>query len=92
MPDGILEDLEFEHQWETLPEENRLKFIALQSYKASKCIAEFKTQLINHEERLVSLEKLDGKKSLIAGGTTGGIAGIISFVVYFIGKKLGFWD
>ena len=49
--------MSFEQKWRDTPPEDRLKFVADQVFDQSLALIEFKTMLINHEGRLVSIER-----------------------------------
>ena len=88
----LTQKMQFEKLWRETPEQDRLKLIGEYAFETSHCIAEFKTEQIAQELRLKNLESANGRKSVIAGGASGGLAGFIFMLVYLTGRFLKLWD
>ncbi len=84
MPNGMLNDLEFENRLTELGD-NQLeltKFVARQQFASSKLVA-------LHDTRINSLENGDRKASSIAGGISGTVTAIIIGIINYFTVNRG---
>mgnify|MGYP001574490050 CR=1 FL=1 len=82
MPNGMLNDLEFENQLNDLGDNQPelIKFVARQQFTSSKLLAV-------HDKKIADLEVGDRKASGIVGGISGTITStIIGIIGYFTNK------
>ena len=83
MPNGMLNDLEFENQLNDFGDNQLelIKFVARQQFASSK--------LLNiHDTKIASLETGDRKASSITGGVSGTITGVIvGLISYFTNRS-----
>ena len=83
MPNGMLNDIEFENQLNELGDNqlSLIKFVARQQFSTSKLIS-------TNTTRITSLENGDRKMSSILGGIAGTITAIIIGIVnYFVNRS-----
>ena len=82
MPNGMLNDLEFENQLNDMGDDQPelIKFVARQQFTSSKLLAV-------HDKKISDLENGDRKTSSIAGGISGTISSIIIGVISYFTNK-----
>ncbi len=94
--DDLSRMMDFEKLWRDTPDTDRLKLIAGYAYSNSQQMAEFKTQLIDHEKRLTEIERIPTNNAkwagAKAGGTVTGIASFFAMLLFFLGKFFRWWD
>lgn len=81
MPNGMLNDLEFENQLSEMGDNQLelIKFVARQQFTSSKLLA-------IHDTKIATLESGDRKVSTITGGISGTITGIIIGIIAYFTK------
>ncbi len=84
MNDGMLSDMEFEHKLVEMGNDQPalLRFVARESWKASKLAQD-------HGKRLTKIEARDSNALTIGGGVGGVIAAALSAFIYWILSKFG---
>jgi hypothetical protein len=86
---GLTQKMEFERLWRETPEGDKLKLVAEYAFESSQCIAEFKTQQIDHEKRIVDIENGHKTQAGLAGGVTGATVSALLVGVYLFLKTIG---
>mgnify|MGYP001567928641 CR=1 FL=1 len=82
MPNGMLNDLEFENQLSNMGDNQLelIKFVARQQFTSSKLLAV-------HDKKISDLETGDRKISGITGGISGTITSIIIGIISYLTNK-----
>lgn len=86
---NLTQKMEFEKLWRETPETDRLKLIGEYAFETSQCIAEFKTQQIDHENRIIAIENGQKTQAGLAGGATGGIVSVFLLGIYLFLRTIG---